>query len=91
MQTAAEITSNLKNLRYYSQKISELARQQFELDYDRGKQLGVHTGSGSIRFDSMGAIMSACTMIGVYCDNIKSNLDTAITQDKLLHLEEEED
>jgi len=90
MQTATEITSNLKNLRYYSQKTAELAKQQFDLDYARGQEIGVNTGPGSIRFDCMGAIISACSQIDIYCDNINANLLTAIKQDKVLHIEEEE-
>jgi len=91
MQTAQEITSNLKNLRFYSDKIAELAKKQFELDYARGQELGINSGPGSIRFDCMGAIISACSQVDIYCDNINANLQTAIKQDKVLHTEEKED
>jgi len=91
MQTATEITSNLKNLRYYSGKIAQLAKQQLELDYARGQELGINAGSGSIRFDCMAAIGSACSWIGTYCDNIQANLESAVKQDKVLHTEEEVD
>jgi len=89
MQTATEITSNLKNLHYYSDKIAKLAKEQFELDYARGQEIGINTGPSSIRFDCMGAIISACSQIDIYCDNINSNLQSAIKQDKVLHIEEE--
>lgn len=89
MQTAQEITSNLKNLRYYSDKIAELAKKQFELDFARGQEIGINSGPGSIRFDCMGAIASACRWINTYCDNIDANLQSAIKQDKTLHIEEE--
>ena len=88
MQTATEIASALNNLKYYSGKIAELAKQQFALDYKRGQELGINTGPGSIRFDCLGAIISACSLIDIYCDNLKSNLEMAIKQDKLLHAEE---
>ena len=88
MQTANEITSNLNNLRYYSGKIAQLAKQQFDLDYKRGQELGINTGPGSIRFDCLGAIISGCSLIDIYCDNLKANLETAMKQDKLLHAEE---
>lgn len=91
MQTATEIASNLKNLRYYSQKVAELAKQQFDLDFARGLEIGISTGPGSIRFDCMGAITSACSWIETYCSNIEANLDTAVKQDKVLHTEEEEE
>jgi len=89
MQTANEITSNLNNLSYYSGKIAELAKQQFEEDYKHGQELGINLGPGSIRFDCLGAIMSNCSLIDCYAENIKSNLETAIKQDKLLHTKEE--
>lgn len=89
MQTATEITGNLKNLRYYSDKIAKLAKQQFELDYQRGQEIGINAGPGSIRFDCMGAIISACEWISIYAENITKNLESAIKQDKTLHTEEE--
>jgi len=89
MQTTTEIQSNLKNLRYYSDKIAELAKQQFQLDYQRGEEIGINSGPGSIRYDCLACIMSACTLIGTYCDNIDANLQSAIKQDKVLHIEEE--
>ena len=91
MQTATEITSNVKNLRYYSSKIAELARQQFQLDYDRGAEIGININPGSIRYDCLGRIIEVCVLIDTYCDNIKSNLDMAIKQDKVLHIEEKEE
>lgn len=91
MQTAQEIASNLKNLQYYSDKIAELAKQQLELDYTRGQELGINAGPGSIRFDCMGTIVTACSWIKTYCENINTNLQTAIKQDKTLHTEEKEE
>jgi len=91
MQTAQEITSNLKNLRYYSDKIAELAKKQLDLDFARGQEIGINSGPGSIRFDSLLHITSACELISTYADNIDANLQTAIKQDKVLHTEEEED
>lgn len=90
MQTAQEITSDLKNLHYYSDKIAEFAKKQFDLDFARGQEIGINSGPGSIRFDCMGAIMSACEWISIYCDNIDANLQSAIKQDKVLHTEEED-
>lgn len=89
MQTATEITSNLKNLRYYSDKIAELAKQQFQLDYIRGQELGINAGPGSIRFDCLGCIIGSCNWLDVYCDNIAKNLERASKQDKLLYTAEE--
>lgn len=90
MQTATEIASNLKNLRYYNQKINGLARQQLDLDVKRGHEIGIAAGPGSIRFDSLACIQSACTLIDTYCQNIEANLESAVNQDKVLHIEEVE-
>lgn len=91
MQIASEIESNLNNLRYYTSKITELAKTQFKFDYERGQQLGINAGPGSIRYDSLGAMIQSCSLIDTYCDNIKANLETAVKQDKLLYIEEEPD
>lgn len=88
MQTATEIASNLKNLKYYSDKIAELVKRQFELDFARGQEIGINSGPGSIRFDCIGAIEVACKWISIYCDNINANLESAIKQDKTLHIED---
>ena len=88
MQTAQEIQSNLKNLRYYSDKIIELAKQQMDMDLARGKEIGINSGPGSIRFDCLGTIISACSWITTFCDNIDANMQMAIKQDKVLHTED---
>ncbi len=85
MQTAQEIVSNLKSVRYYTAKIAELARQQLKLDCEKAEQIGMNSGPGSMRFDCLGAISSNCDWISTYCDNIESNLKTAISQDKMLY------
>jgi len=90
MQTATEIASNLKNIRFYADKIAQLARQQLDADVKRGHEVGVNSGPGSVRFDSLGAIQSACTWIETYCHNIESNLNSAIKQDKVLHTDNAE-
>ena len=91
MQTAMEIASNLKNLRYYSGKIAELAKQQFQLDHNRAQEIGINPDPGSIRFVNLELIRTACTAIEVYCDHISANLESAVSQDKVLHIEETED
>ena len=89
MQTAQEITSNLKNLHYYSDKIAELAKKQFDLDFARGQDIGINSEPGSIRYNCLGIIVEVCALIDCYCDNINANLQSAIKQDKVLHIEEE--
>ena len=89
MQTANEIQSNLKNLKFYAAKIQELANAQYQLDFEKGQEIGVNPAPGSIRYDSLGCIIAACGWIGTYCLNIESNLRAAISQDKLLYTKEE--
>ena len=89
METQAEITSSLKNLKYYTANIQKLAKQQFELDYKRGAEKGINVAPGAIRYDTVCAIIAACSWIDCYCDNINANLLSAVSQDKLLYTEEE--
>lgn len=86
MQTANEIKSAADNIRYYSQRINELVRQQIELDVRTGD---INAQVGSIRFDCLGAIDSGASLINVYCHNIEANLKVATEQDKKLHTPEE--
>lgn len=88
MQTADEIQSALKNLRYYSAQIKGLARKQIRMDCERGQEIGVNTNPGTTRFDSLAIIESDCGYIDCYAENIEVNLAEAVKQDKLLYVEE---
>jgi len=90
VQTASEIESAINNIRYYTGKIEELSRQQFNMDCERAAQLGINTDPGALRFDCLGAIKANCDWIETYCDGIVNNLKIAAEQDKILHVEEEE-
>jgi len=86
MQTAQDITSCLKNIRYYSEKIAALSKQQLELDWTQGEQegkVGKYSMPNSIRFESLACIASACEWLDIYCSNIEANLRTAENQDKV--------
>lgn len=84
MQTAEEIRGNIKNIRYYAQKVAGLARQQFEMDTERGNKTGINSVPGSVRFDCLGCIIAATSWINTYCDNIEANVRNAEAQDKKL-------
>jgi len=86
MQVASEIKSAVDNIKYYSQKISELVKQQIELDVRIGN---INTQVGSVRFDCLGAIDSGASWIDTYCYNIEAKLKVAVEQDKKLHIPEE--
>ena len=88
MQTASEIRAAVKNISYYSGRIIELNKQQFDADVELGNKVGVNEIAAATRFDCLGAIGQACTWVGVYCDNILANLETAEAQDKILHKSE---
>jgi len=88
MQTANEIQSAVKNIRYYSQRIKELAKKQFDTDFEQGQKIGVNAKSATMRFDCLGTIQAGCGRLEVYCSNIEANLKAAAEQDKLLYGEE---
>jgi len=86
MADLREIESHVKNMNYYSQQIANIVTEQFNEDAGRGE---INAQAGSVRFDSLAAIATACTQIDCYCVNLLANLKTAIEQGKKLHLEEE--
>lgn len=86
MKTATEIRNALENLKYYSGQLHKLVKQQFDIDAAMPE---MNTVPGSVRFDALGAIASACGWLDVYCDNMEANLKVAEAQDKELTLVEE--
>lgn len=84
METASEIRSALKNIRYYADQIYELSKKQFNRDFDVGTATGMNPEPGSIRFDCLGAIGAATKWFDTYCNNIESNLKHAEEQDQKL-------
>ena len=90
METASEIRNILNNIRFYSKKIEELAKQQFNRDFEIGQVTGMNPEPGSVRFDCLGAIGTATHWIETYCENIEANVKEAESQDqKLRPLSEE--
>lgn len=85
MQTTVEIQSNLKNVKYYTDKIVELAKRQYEIDFARGNKEGMNSTPGSIRFDCLATIIAQCGEIEFLCSTIEVNLNAAIKQDKHLY------
>jgi len=84
METAGEIRSILNNIRFYSKKIEELAKQQFYRDFETGQVTGMNPEPGSMRFNCLGAIGAATKWIETYCDNIEANVKSAEEQDQKL-------
>lgn len=91
MKTAPDIQSMVNNIKYYSQKIVESAKQQLDIDFKQGEQSGMNSAPGSTRFECLGAITGACSYINMCCTNIELNLDTADKQDEKLFAKEEEE
>lgn len=85
MKTAKEIESSINSIRYYTDKIYELAQQQFEADAQIGD---INTQVGTIRFDNLGNIGAGCNWIKIYCDNMEVSMKRATEQDKLLQIKE---
>lgn len=86
LKTAGEIRIAVDSIRYYSNKIFEAGRKQLNED---AQLKSINALAGTTRFDSLGAIGAASRWIDTYCDNIESNLQSAVEQDKLLHKEDE--
>ena len=77
MQVAGEIQSATNNIKYYAQKIRDLAKQQFEADCKQGQESGINAEPGSVRFHLLGIIIGACNYIDLCCVNIGVNLASA--------------
>jgi len=86
MANLEEIENHIKNMNYYSQQIANIVTRQFNEDAGRNE---INAQAGSIRFDSLSAIVAACSFIDCYCVNILANLKTAVEQGKKLGLDEE--
>ena len=84
MEITSEVTSITNNIKYYSQQLEKLVRQQIERDFEDANIVGMNTGPGTIRFDNLGAIGSAASWIRTYCEGIEANLKHAESQDKKL-------
>ncbi len=71
MKTASEIRSALDNIKYYSQRIKELAREQFNFDLEYFDMSEEQTDK---RLNSIAIISSTTNWIDLYCDNIIANI-----------------
>jgi len=90
METSSELKSAINNLRYYTKRIAELARQQFDLDFEVGNQLGMNIEPGSKRFECLAAVIAATDWIETYCHNIESNIKHAEELDEEIRVKKEE-
>ena len=81
MQKANEIKNALENIKYYSQRVKELAKEQFKLDMTIPE---MNIEVGSLRFRCLETIVASCGGLEVYCIGIETNLKTAEAQDKKL-------
>lgn len=81
MKTASEIRSALDNIKYYSQRIKELAREQFNFDLEH---FGMSNKSHDSRLNSLASIGSTTGWIDLYCDSIEADIKVAESHDKKL-------
>ena len=91
METAGEIRSALKNIRYYAEIIESLARKQFDRDVEIGQITGVNLEPSSIRFGCLGCIGAATKWLETYCNNIEANVKHAEEQDSKFRAPPEEE
>ena len=82
MEITALANSHLKNIRYYADEISKLARKQFDTDEKALNEKGCSLDPASLRFNCLGAIDACTSWIKSYCGSIESNIKTAEKLDK---------
>ena len=76
MQTGNEMRTCIKNIRYYTDKLTALASKQFDLDFDK-----TNSDAGTIRADCIAAIGIATEWLNAYCSNIEVHITSAEEQD----------
>jgi hypothetical protein len=74
METAEELSSTIKNIRYYANKINELTKEQFEKDL---KTKDVSVIDAPKRLDLLSAMNAAAATIDLCCVQLESNLEAA--------------
>lgn len=74
METAEELQSTIKNIRYYASKINELTKEQFEKDL---KTKDVSVVDAPKRLDLLAAMNAAAATIDLCCTQLESNLEAA--------------
>jgi hypothetical protein len=74
METAEELSSTIKNIRYYANKINELTKEQFEKDL---KTKDVSVVDAPKRLDLLSAMNGAAATIELCCVQLESNLEAA--------------
>ena len=88
MQKANEIRNALENIKYYSKRVKELAKEQFELDMKLPKQ---NAEVGSLRFRNLEGIMASCGGLEMYCTGIENAIGNIVKLGKELQSEEQEE
>ena len=71
----------IKNIRYYTGKLTGLASKQFDLDFDKGEKNKANSDAGTIRADCIAAIGIATEWLNTYCGNIEVHITNAEEQD----------
>jgi hypothetical protein len=74
METAEELSSTIKNIRYYANKINELTKEQFEKDL---KTKDISVVDAPKRLDLLSAMNGAAATIELCCVQLESNLEAA--------------
>lgn len=78
MKYGKEIRENIQCIRYYAGRVEELAKKQLDIDMENKS---VHPESATLRFDSLGTLSSANSMIGFQCSILEGNLKSAEGED----------
>jgi hypothetical protein len=71
MKIDSELQNALQNLRYYAQRVEELAREQHHYEFDN---YVCYMGEDIVRLNCLALIGSSATRISFYCDEIDMNI-----------------
>lgn len=91
MDISNESMQAIKNIRYYSERLKELARIQIDKDIQIGHIKGLEIDPSEKRFNALGIMETNSDWIDIYCNNIEANIKHAEEQDeKFISKEEQE-
>lgn len=84
MRYSNDVEQAVKSIRYYSDKIKDAVKKQFDDDFG-----AVNPEIAERRFESLGVMQTNSEWLNVYCDNIMANLKRAEETEKTFRSKEE--
>lgn len=81
MDTSSELKQATKNIRYYGNRIKELAKMQIDKDIKIGEIKGFEIEPTDKRFNALGIMQTNADWFEIYCNNIDANIKHAEEED----------